>query len=282
MRWKYFYNNFWEWSDKKILHAISALSDIEELDFLHVAMNLKANDAKAALTKRAIKLNCYFSHHEFLYLSTVLKHDDLVTLANYAGFCAQYPEFRPSSCSWEEFMQAYPFLGKKALRNAIYNVKSFGTSSDVVKLYFDIKDDDIRRELYSEAIKKGVSFSKKEQEQIKEHIFKCEKKDVFSKIAKKAHQAAENIERSAKKVQRLKQIAPPEPPSPAPSFSFLSFLGSFSESNSSHKSSHPGKCNGDCANCPPHYGYRYGRWYYGHSHTEGCVFGGNSCSGGRD
>lgn len=45
---------------------------------------------------------------------------------------------------------------------------------------------------------------------------------------------------------------------------------------------HSGKCDGDCANCPPHYGYRYGRWYYGHSHTEGCEFGGNKGNGGRD
>ena len=42
---------------------------------------------------------------------------------------------------------------------------------------------------------------------------------------------------------------------------------------------HEGKCTGDCANCPPHYGYRYGRWYYGHDHMEGCEFGGNSGSG---
>lgn len=40
-----------------------------------------------------------------------------------------------------------------------------------------------------------------------------------------------------------------------------------------------GRCNGDCRNCPPHYGYRYGRWYYGHGHTEGCEFGGNSGDG---
>ena len=42
------------------------------------------------------------------------------------------------------------------------------------------------------------------------------------------------------------------------------------------------KCNGDCRNCPPHYGYRYGRWYYGHDHVHGCEFGGNRCGGGRD
>ena len=41
-----------------------------------------------------------------------------------------------------------------------------------------------------------------------------------------------------------------------------------------------GRCDGDCANCPPHYGYRHGRWYYGHDHVEGCEFGGNK-GGGR-
>ena len=43
-----------------------------------------------------------------------------------------------------------------------------------------------------------------------------------------------------------------------------------------------GRCNGDCANCPPHYGYRYGRWHYGHDHVHGCEFGGNKGSGSMD
>ena len=47
------------------------------------------------------------------------------------------------------------------------------------------------------------------------------------------------------------------------------------------KKKHNGKCDGDCANCPPHYGYRYGRWYYGHGHMYGCEFGGNR-GGGPD
>lgn len=53
-------------------------------------------------------------------------------------------------------------------------------------------------------------------------------------------------------------------------------------SKSEKKKKHSKRCDGDCANCPAHYGYRYGRWYYGHSHTEGCEFGGNKCNGGRD
>lgn len=44
------------------------------------------------------------------------------------------------------------------------------------------------------------------------------------------------------------------------------------------KSNH---CDGDCANCPAHYGYRYGRWYYGHGHQHGCERGGNGGASGK-
>ena len=44
---------------------------------------------------------------------------------------------------------------------------------------------------------------------------------------------------------------------------------------------HNGRCDGDCANCPPHYGYRYGRWYHGHGHQYGCQRGGNGGASGK-
>lgn len=42
---------------------------------------------------------------------------------------------------------------------------------------------------------------------------------------------------------------------------------------------HGGRCCGDCSKCPPHYGYRYGRWYDGRHHVYGCEFGGNGHPG---
>lgn len=54
------------------------------------------------------------------------------------------------------------------------------------------------------------------------------------------------------------------------------------EINKSNRKKHNGRCNGDCANCPPHYGYRHDRWYYGHDHVHGCEFGGNKGSGSMD
>lgn len=59
-------------------------------------------------------------------------------------------------------------------------------------------------------------------------------------------------------------------------------LGAAGSIDNSSQQRHNGRCNGDCANCPPHYGYRYGRWYYGHDHVHGCEFGGNKGSGSMD
>lgn len=58
---------------------------------------------------------------------------------------------------------------------------------------------------------------------------------------------------------------------------FATLLSLFA--GSSGNAHHDGKCNGDCSNCPPHYGYRYGRWYYGKGHVRGCEFGGNRGDG---
>lgn len=74
----------------------------------------------------------------------------------------------------------------------------------------------------------------------------------------------------------------PQPPAKLGFFgAILAGLGiSHAVDKLSRPPQHNGTCNGDCANCPPHYGYRYGRWYYGHSHVYGCEFGGNKGDGG--
>jgi hypothetical protein len=56
-------------------------------------------------------------------------------------------------------------------------------------------------------------------------------------------------------------------------------LGAAGSIDNSRPQKHNGRCNGDCADCPPHYGYRYGRWYYGKGHVHGCEFGGNKGDG---
>ena len=62
---------------------------------------------------------------------------------------------------------------------------------------------------------------------------------------------------------------------------FTLLMGAQLLSGLASKNNHGHYCNGDCANCPPHYGYRYGRWYYGHGHQGGCERGGNGGASGK-
>jgi hypothetical protein len=74
------------------------------------------------------------------------------------------------------------------------------------------------------------------------------------------------------------------PPPKRPGFfaTLFGVIAGINMSNGFKQHQHNGRCNGDCAHCPPHYGYRYGRWYYGHDHVHGCEFGGNKGSGSMD
>lgn len=66
-------------------------------------------------------------------------------------------------------------------------------------------------------------------------------------------------------------------------FILLSDEGShYTYEEPAQKKARDSRCDGDCENCPPHYGYRYGRYYYGHDHHHGCERGGNRCGGGMD
>ena len=74
------------------------------------------------------------------------------------------------------------------------------------------------------------------------------------------------------------------PPPKRPGFfsTLFGVIAGVSMASGSNQHRHNVRCNGDCAHCPPHYGYRYGRWYYGHDHVHGCEFGGNKGSGSMD
>ena len=62
---------------------------------------------------------------------------------------------------------------------------------------------------------------------------------------------------------------------------FALFAGAQLLTGLASNTNHSHYCNGDCDHCPPHYGYRYGRWYYGHGHQGGCERGGNGGASGR-
>ena len=144
---------------------------------------------------------------------------------------------------------------------------TFGTNEEVAQVLASIFDDAANDALYKRALKSGIKFT---QEQL-EWIGKDEEEEYEA----------------------------PQPTTNNSGCGCLGFLfglgllfGGDSNSNSnsshhSHGSNHSsrkrdtGRCDGDCANCPPHYGYRYGRWYYGHGHQHGCQRGGNGGASGK-
>ncbi len=128
---------------------------------------------------------------------------------------------------------------------AIYNSAKEFTSRDVERLYSEVDD------------------------------------EIIENICSKYKLALPEDLRDQETFHSFKQPArrPKEPGFFSKIFGFMGALGS-QVNKSNYRNSH--RCDHDCANCPPHYGYRYGRWYYGHGHTEGCEFGGNKGDGGAD
>ena len=142
---------------------------------------------------------------------------------------------------------------------------TFGTNEEVAQVLASIFDEAGNDALYKRALKAGVKFSREQLEWI-------------GKDEEEEYEAPQQVANN----------------SGCGCLGFLFGLGLLfggdSNNNSghhSHSSSHnsrkrdTGRCDGDCANCPPHYGYRYGRWYYGHGHQHGCQRGGNGGASGK-
>lgn len=91
--------------------------------------------------------------------------------------------------------------------------------------------------------------------------------DALARRSGVAHEAEEPVRREQAAFRERKRR-------PGAFGAFFAALGA-----GGGKERHGGRCCGDCSKCPPHYGYRYGRWYYGRNHVYGCEFGGNGHPG---
>ena len=142
-------------------------------------------------------------------------------------------------------------LDKELVIKALRNSASVLTTADIEELYVTVEDD-----ILLEVCKKGKI-------PIPEDL-RTDEEEEEGFIEEPVYQKP--VSRKPRRKGVFRTI-----------FAIVLALGSSGNSNSRRK--HNGRCNGDCQNCPPHYGYRYGRWYYGKGHVRGCQFGGNK--GGR-
>ena len=218
MEWSYFYYKYSELSDSKLKSYISLLEDIDSGDELvNVVTDIKNEEAKELLVRKAIKLNVELTQDDCYLLDGEISSDLYVMLAREVNIV-------------------------------------FGTGEEVAEVLECICDEAALDALYVRAVNSGVKFT---QEQL-ESIGKYEDDP-----------AAEKVNASNTGCGCL-----------------LAMLGGgllFGSRLISERlrTKHNGRCDGNCASCPPHYGYRYGRWYYGHAHQHGCVLGGNGGASGK-
>lgn len=204
---------------------------------------------------------------------------------------------------WNTYYEKFYDWATSTQIRKMSSLTSFGASSEVAEVAQEYMDEAAASRLIKKAVAYGVQFTPEEiydlssccnQEAMKilldsakcrftqdqlEDLWGTVDDEVLERVAARNHvklfdDGSENDAQDS--------VVYDEPTPAAPKVGFLTKLlagigmaGAFSSAHAGH----PGHCTGDCANCPPHYGYRYGRWYYGHGHQYGCEFGGNKGDG---
>ena len=215
--------------------------------------------------------------------------------------------------TWDDYYDRFYDLSLSTQKSYSYKLTSYGNAEEVFEVLseFAYYDKQFATRFASKAVDAGVHFSP-------DHVLEIAllvDKPVLSRMAETAVPAfdAEQLEeiymliddasfaRISKK-QNIdifsdeepgEELAEPEPEDyvdfvvptqKKPGFfsTLFAVAAGISLAGGSKEKRHNMRCNGDCANCPPHYGYRYGRWYYGHNHVHGCEFEGNRGSGRMD
>ena len=207
---------------------------------------------------------------------------------------------------WDSYYEKFYEWATSTQIKKMSSLTSFGASAEVAEVAQEYMDEKTASRLVKKAVANGVQFTPNEiydlsgccdtsamnellksakcaftQEQL-EDLWGSADDDVLELVAKRNHVTmfADDVveEASIEDKEDYDELEQNEP-----KLGFFSKLGLAFVVGSlwgKKTQSHHGRCTGDCVNCPPHYGYRYGRWYYGHDHTHGCEFGGNKGGGG--
>ena len=314
MLWSDFYDGFWDWSDSTRRTRISSLEDIgsgEEV--VEVVLEIEDPKVKAQLIRKAMKFGVEFTSDDFMNLDGELSDELYAQLGQYAGFDHNDPYFDEENMTWDDFECYYSDWNEELLARRIGKLNDFGDPESVCDAIMCMPNSKLEDALYDRAIKKGVKFNREQLENMG-HI------ELQLKNALDNFITDEQIDQVSRDVAVLNARLDEEYPTLTPEEQrkenvkgvlkffgviaavifgifgvFLSVIfgltkkyggsshrhsswGSFGRHSTKKKGRH---CDGDCANCPAHYGYRYGRWYYGHGHQWGCERGGNGGASGR-
>ena len=276
MQWCDFYDAFWDWSDSTRRTRISSLEDIGSGDeVVEAVLEIEDPKVKAQLIRKAMKLGAEFSSDDFMNLDGELPDELYEELGRYTGFDHNDPYFDEDNMTWDDFECCYSDWNEELLARRIGKLNDFGDPESVCDSIMCMPSSKLEDALYERAIKKGVRFTEEQLEnmghvehQLKNALDNFLTDDQIDQFVANAEAIVDDYEREKKKQKRIGFWG-----------TVIGILSGINQASSRRANSH--KCNGDCANCPPHYGYRYGRWYYGHGHMHGCERGGNGGASGR-
>ena len=208
--------------------------------------------------------------------------------------------------TWEDYYEGFYDWSPSTQKSYTYRLSGYGPAEEVweVAQELALQDEAFAAKFLEKALAAGIRFT---PDHVLEMVGTVEEA-VLSRIAERTdvpfdREQLEEIymmidDASFQKISRRAKIdifddkpaayGQQEPvPYILPSqkkVGFFAALAAFMAGSSladQSKEEHTGHCDGDCANCPPHYGYRYNRWYYGKGHQYGCEFGGNKGDGGQ-
>ncbi len=206
--------------------------------------------------------------------------------------------------TWEEYYDGFYDWSPSTQKSYTYRLTDYGSADEVWEIAeeLDFNDSAFAARFLEKAFSAGVRFT---PEQVLEMVAMVEQ-PLLSKMAEQTtvpfnreqleeiymmidDASFQRISRRAKidvfddepaaheQPEQVQYILPKK--KKAGLFTALAALATGSALAGRGRKKHDGHCDGDCANCPPHYGYRYGRWYYGKGHQYGCEFGGNKGDG---
>lgn len=276
MQWCDFYDAFWDWSDSTRRTRISSLEDIGSGDeVVEAVLEIEDPKVKAQLIRKAMKLGAEFSSDDFMNLDGELSDELYAELGKYTGFDHNDPYFDEDNMTWDDFYNSFCDWDEKVCARRIQKLTKFGPSDEVCEAIQNMPTSALEEMLYKKAVASGVKFTRAEKEEmgcwdelIPEMLETSLTDEDIDQFVANAEAIVDEYDQEKKKQKRIGFWG-----------TIIGVLSGLSHSSSHH--GHSRHCNGDCANCPPHYGYRYGRWYYGHGHQHGCERGGNGGASGR-
>ena len=206
--------------------------------------------------------------------------------------------------TWEDYYEGFYDWSPSTQKSYTYRLTDYGPADEVWEVAQELafQDEAFAVRFLEKALAAGVRFSPDQvlemvgtveesvlgkiaeqtdvpfdREQLEE-IYMLIDDDSFQKISRRAKvDVFVDAPSACEQPEQVRYILPKK--KKAGLFTALAAFAAGSALAGRGKKKHDGHCDGDCANCPPHYGYRYGRWYYGKGHQYGCEFGGNKGDG---